>query len=122
MLAAVPPGFYGDWHPVLAESARGHRGRAGAVPAARVRSPPEREAARGAGRVHETWDPRGKGFRPNPAHTWASHYADALRTFAVGYDDRSDDGGLRQTHAFHSGNPSSRHAGGAQRYADTRLR
>jgi phage terminase large subunit len=31
------------------------------------------------------WDPRGKVFRDRPLHSWHSHYADALRTFAVGY-------------------------------------
>jgi hypothetical protein len=33
------------------------------------------------------WDERGKVFQPKPAHTQASHFADALRTFAVGYRD-----------------------------------
>lgn len=31
------------------------------------------------------WDAKGKTFRGAPLHSWASHYADALRTFAVGY-------------------------------------
>lgn len=42
------------------------------------------------GAYTKTWDPRGKVFRPSPAHTWASHYADAVRTFAVGYRDRDE--------------------------------
>ena len=49
------------------------------------------------GAYTKTWDPRGKVFRPSPAHTWASHYADALRTFAVGYRDRDEGDGPRRT-------------------------
>lgn len=33
------------------------------------------------------WDDRLKMFRDNPLHDWSSHGADALRTFAAGYDD-----------------------------------
>ncbi len=31
------------------------------------------------------WDEKNKVFRNNPKHDWASHGADAFRTFAVGY-------------------------------------
>jgi phage terminase large subunit len=31
------------------------------------------------------WDPVGKVYAEKPLHNWASDYADALRTFAVGY-------------------------------------
>ena len=31
------------------------------------------------------WDDRSREFRPYPLHDWTSHYADALRYFAVGY-------------------------------------
>jgi hypothetical protein len=37
------------------------------------------------------WDEKNKVFQPKPAHTQASHFADALRTFAVGYRERRDD-------------------------------
>jgi phage terminase large subunit len=40
------------------------------------------------GAYTKTWDAKGKVFRPNPAHTWASHFADMLRTFAMGFRDR----------------------------------
>lgn len=33
------------------------------------------------------WDERLKMFRDNPLHDWASHGADAIRTFACGYRD-----------------------------------
>ena len=33
------------------------------------------------------WDERLKIFRDNPVHDWASHGADALRTFAAGYKE-----------------------------------
>lgn len=36
----------------------------------------------------KVWDAKGKTFRDAPLHSWASHYADALRTFAVGYRER----------------------------------
>jgi hypothetical protein len=36
----------------------------------------------------KVWDARGKTFRDAPMHSWASHYADALRTFSVGYRER----------------------------------
>lgn len=35
------------------------------------------------------WDDKLKTFRPNPAHTFASHGSDAFRTFAMGYKRRS---------------------------------
>ena len=31
------------------------------------------------------WDEKGKEFRARPLHDWTSHYADALRYFAVGH-------------------------------------
>jgi phage terminase large subunit len=37
---------------------------------------------------HE-WDEKLKIFKPNPLHDWASHGADALRTFAVGWKDEA---------------------------------
>jgi phage terminase large subunit len=36
----------------------------------------------------KVWDPKGKVFRDKPLHSWHSHYADALRTLAVGYSPR----------------------------------
>jgi hypothetical protein len=33
----------------------------------------------------KVWDAKGKTFRDAPMHNWASHYADAVRTFAVGH-------------------------------------
>lgn len=33
------------------------------------------------------WDESNKVFRPKPLHNWASHGADALRTFATGFGD-----------------------------------
>ena len=40
------------------------------------------------GAYQKVWDARGKTFRDAPMHSWASHYADALRTFAIGYRER----------------------------------
>ena len=34
------------------------------------------------------WDDKGKVWKPKPLHDWASHGADALRTFAVGWYER----------------------------------
>ena len=34
------------------------------------------------------WDEKGKVWKPKPYHDWASHGADALRTFAVGFMER----------------------------------
>ena len=31
------------------------------------------------------WDEKRKEFRVRPLHDWTSHYADALRYFAVGH-------------------------------------
>jgi phage terminase large subunit len=31
------------------------------------------------------WDEKNKVFKNNPKHDWASHGADAFRTFGVGY-------------------------------------
>jgi hypothetical protein len=63
------------------------------------------------GAYTKTWDPRGKVFRPSPAHTWASHFADALRTFAVGYRDRDDAVAPRRPYLARTGfNPLSRYA------------
>jgi phage terminase large subunit len=33
----------------------------------------------------KAWDATGKVFKPTPRHNQASHYADALRCFAMGY-------------------------------------
>ena len=47
------------------------------------------------------WDEKNKVFRNNPKHDWASHGADAFRTFAVTYStegifvQRSDHGGVK---------------------------
>ncbi len=38
----------------------------------------------------KVWDPKGKTFRDAPLHSWASHYADAMRTFALGYREPRD--------------------------------
>jgi len=38
---------------------------------------------------HE-YDEKRKTFKPNPLHDWASHGADAMRTFAVGYREEMD--------------------------------
>lgn len=35
------------------------------------------------------WDDDAKIFKPKPLHNWASHGADALRTFAMGFGDDS---------------------------------
>jgi hypothetical protein len=35
------------------------------------------------------YDDKLKDWKLNPLHDWASHGADALRTFAVGYEDQS---------------------------------
>jgi phage terminase large subunit len=40
------------------------------------------------GSYTKVWDPKGKVYRQSPAHTWSSHYADAMRTFATAYRDR----------------------------------
>ena len=61
------------------------------------------------GAYTKTWDPRGKVFRPSPAHTWASHYADALRTFAVGYRDRDAEPPQQPYVAAHRFNPLGPH-------------
>lgn len=42
------------------------------------------------GEYQKVWDARGKVFRDAPLHSWASHYADALRTFVVGYRERRE--------------------------------
>jgi len=42
------------------------------------------------GEYQKVWDARGKVFRDAPLHSWASHYADALRTFALGYRERRE--------------------------------
>lgn len=34
------------------------------------------------------WDEKNKVWKPRPLHDWASHGADALRTFAVGFAER----------------------------------
>lgn len=49
---------------------------------------------------HKEWDEKNKVFRNNPKHDWASHGADAFRTFAVGYRkqstiQQSDFGGIK---------------------------
>ena len=47
------------------------------------------------------WDEKNKVFRNNPKHDWASHGADAFRTFAVGFKEninrvlQSDPGGVK---------------------------
>ena len=46
------------------------------------------------------WDEKNKVFKNNPKHDWASHGADAMRTFAVNYKksepiDGSDPGGVQ---------------------------
>lgn len=47
------------------------------------------------------WDEKNKTFKNNPKHDWASHGADAIRTFAVNYKkpsaniDYSDVGGVK---------------------------
>jgi len=35
------------------------------------------------------WDDKRQEFKPHPLHDWTSHYADALRYFAVGHQERS---------------------------------
>jgi phage terminase large subunit len=35
------------------------------------------------------WDDKRQEFRPNPLHDWTSHYADAMRYFAVGHQERA---------------------------------
>ena len=35
------------------------------------------------------WDDKAGGYKSRPLHNWASHPADALRTFAVGYSPRA---------------------------------
>ena len=35
------------------------------------------------------WDDRLKDWKANPLHDWTSHGADALRTFAAGFDEPS---------------------------------
>lgn len=40
------------------------------------------EALRG---YHREYDPERKTFKINPEHDWSSHFADAMRTFAMGY-------------------------------------
>jgi hypothetical protein len=42
------------------------------------------------GEYQKVWDAKGKVFRDAPLHSWASHYADALRTFALGYRERRE--------------------------------
>jgi hypothetical protein len=37
------------------------------------------------------WDEKGKIWKARPLHDWASHGADALRTFAVGFMERNPD-------------------------------
>lgn len=37
------------------------------------------------------WDERNQVFRPRPRHDWTSHYADALRTLAMGWQESADD-------------------------------
>jgi hypothetical protein len=34
------------------------------------------------------WDDKGKVWKPKPLHDWASHGADSLRTFAVGFSEK----------------------------------
>lgn len=46
------------------------------------------------------WDEKNRVFKNNPKHDWASHGADALRTFAINYKknqpiDSSDPGGVK---------------------------
>lgn len=45
------------------------------------------------GEYQKVWDAKGKTFRDAPLHSWASHYADALRTFALGYRERREAAG-----------------------------
>ena len=40
---------------------------------------------------HREWDSTNKVFMNQPKHSWASHYADALRTLAQGWNDYDDD-------------------------------
>ena len=42
------------------------------------------------GEYQKIWDAKGKTFRDAPLHSWASHYADALRTFAMGHSATRD--------------------------------
>jgi hypothetical protein len=35
------------------------------------------------------YDEKRQEFKPHPLHDWTSHYADALRYFAVGHKNRS---------------------------------
>ena len=37
---------------------------------------------------HKDWDEENQVFKMRPKHDWASHGADAFRTFAVGYKDK----------------------------------
>jgi len=45
------------------------------------------------------WDEKNQVFKPKPLHDWSSHCADALRTFAVGFDDYSPQKAYNQREA-----------------------
>lgn len=49
---------------------------------------------------HKEWDEQTILFRDAPAHDWSSHFADAFRYLAVGYDDRADDSDGADTYPF----------------------
>lgn len=54
----------------------------------------EKRCARGIEAIkayRKEWDDRNKLWRDKPLHDWASHGADALRTFAVGFNETHPD-------------------------------
>jgi hypothetical protein len=51
------------------------------------------------------WDEKRQMFQDQPYHSWASHAADALRCFAMGYRAEQLLGGSRQQYAVATGNP-----------------
>jgi hypothetical protein len=40
------------------------------------------------GTYQRRWDPAARVYSEKPLHSWASHYADSLRTYATGYQPR----------------------------------
>jgi phage terminase large subunit len=62
------------------------------------------------GAYSKLWDAKAKIFRPSPAHTQASHYADAVRSFVMGYRDRDEESPFprRVIHAVTAFNPLGR--------------